>query len=423
MKPPKQPSRQPGQAPTLRRSLNLPLVILYGLGVTIGGGIYVLVGHVVGRAGMYAPFSFLLAAILIAFTGLTFAELSSRFPKSAGEAVYVQEGFGRKNLAVIVGWLVVLNGIISSAALSRGVIGYFQTFFSSPEVLTIIVVVVLLAIIAIWGIGESVMVASVITIIEIVGLLLVIWAGREGLFDLPAQIDTLAPPFSGVVWAGILGGSFLAFYAFIGFEDMVNIAEEVKDVQRTMPVAIVVTLCITALLYFLVTVVAVLALPTDELAKSEAPLALIFEKKTGVPPDIISAIGIMAVLNGALIQVIMASRVLYGMSAQGWLPDALGRIHPKTQTPIMATLLVSVVIGCLALTLLVDTLAQLTSFVVLMIAALVNAALWRLKIKDQQQSDVNIPLSAPLNIPMWVPVTGFFISAAFAVMVFVDLLP
>ena len=151
--------------PALKRSLNLPLIILYGLGTTIGGGIYVLIGHVVGRAGMYAPASFLLAAVLVSFTALTFAELSARLPKSAGEAVYVQEGFGRRDLAILVGWLVVMNGVVSSAALVRGAIGYFHIFLPTPIWLGIIIAILVLALIAIWGIGESVTVAAVITVV------------------------------------------------------------------------------------------------------------------------------------------------------------------------------------------------------------------------------------------------------------------
>ena len=153
------------QSQPLKRVLNLPLVILYGLGTTIGGGIYVLVGKVAERAGMMAPLSFMAAALLSAFTALTFAELSSRFPKSAGEAVYVKEAFKIQPLAIFVGILVILNGSVSAAALANGFVGYWQTFMAMPDWMVIVLITAALGILSAWGIGQSVMMAAVITLI------------------------------------------------------------------------------------------------------------------------------------------------------------------------------------------------------------------------------------------------------------------
>ena len=227
--------------PGLRRTLSLPMITLYGLGTTIGGGIYVLVGTVAGRAGLYAPLSFVLAAILATFLALTFAELSSRYPKSAGEAVYVSEGLGLQSLATLVGILVVIAGIVSAAALADGFSGYFRILFAVPPWLAVIGIAAVLGLLAAWGIGQAVALAAIITVVEIGGLALVVWAGADAITTLPSRAAELLPPFSAVAWGGILSGSFLAFYAFIGFEDMVNVAEEVKDVRRTLPLAIVLT--------------------------------------------------------------------------------------------------------------------------------------------------------------------------------------
>lgn len=401
-------------ATTLRRSLGLPLLTLYGLGTTIGAGIYVLIGRVAARAGLYAPVSFLLAALMVLLTALTFAELSSRYPKSAGEAVYVKEAFGAQTLAMLVGLLVVFNGIVSSAALANGFVGYFQTFVAIPEWAIILGVVALIVLLSCWGIGESVTAAAVVTIIEIGGLMLIVWAGGDGLVKLADSPSLVVPPFSTGAWAGILGGSFLAFYAFIGFEDMVNVAEEVKNVRRTLPIAIVLTLAITTLIYVLVALVAVTAVPLDELSASAAPLALIFESRTGMSGSVISLIGILAVLNGALIQIIMASRVLYGMSRQGWLPGALGNLNARTQTPVIATFVVGAVVTILALGFAIDILAQSTSLIMLTIAVLVNGSLWRIKLSRPVPPDA-------VGVPIWVPVLGLVISIVFAGLVLADL--
>jgi amino acid transporter len=406
--------KEPDHTPTeLRRRLTLPMITLYGLGTTIGGGIYALVGKVAERAGLYAPISFVVAAVLAAFSALTFAELSSRFPKSAGEAVYVEEGFGSAWLAGAVGWLVVLVGAISAAALSNGFAGYLRVFLPVPAWLALVFIVIVLAAIAIWGIGESVTTAAVVTVVEIGGLVLVIWAGGGALASLPGRIDEFMPPFEFAAWAGIVGGSFLAYYAFVGFEDMVNVAEEVRDVRRVLPLAIVLTLAVTTALYLVVSVVAVAAVPLGELAASDAPLALVWQRGTGSSWPVISAIAVFALVNGALIQVIMAARVLYGMSRQGRLPAVVGRVDTRTQTPVFATVLVAALVLILALGFEIETLAQTTTLVILFVAVLVNGALLRIKLRGPAPA-------GSVTYPIWVPAGGLIVSVLFASLVVAD---
>lgn len=414
------PAKVSNPPPQLRRSLTLPMIVLYGLGTTIGGGIYVLVGHVAARAGMLAPVSFVVAALLTTFTALTFAELSGRYPKSAGEAIYVEKGFGRKDLAIIVGILVVLNGVVSSAALSDGFVGYFQTLIPVPSWLAIVGVTLLLGLLASWGIGESVATAGIITLIEIGGLVLIIWVGRDELLTIVERRHELIPSLSGAIWIGILSGSFLAFYAFIGFEDMVNVAEEIKDVEKTLPLAIIITLCATAVVYFAVSLIAVLSIPPETLGQSGAPLTLIYESKTAGDPILISLISIFAVLNGALIQIIMAARVLYGMSRNNMMPKQLsflGDVHARTQTPIKATFSIIVIICLLALGFSIETLAETTSLIILIIATLVNGALLRLKLKAGPSAP-----SPGFTVPLWIPGSGLIVSAGFSAMVLIDLI-
>ncbi len=393
--------------PGLKRVLSLPILVLYGLGTTIGAGIYALIGEVAGSAGTYAPVSFLVAALLAGLSALSFAELGARFPTSAGEARYVREGLNSASLALIVGFMVIASGVVSSAAVLNGFTGYFMELTGAPRSLSVLGIVLILGGLAAWGIGQSVGVAAFLTLVEAGGLILVIWAGQGGLLDPPPRIGDLMPPFELAAWSGIMAGSFLAFFAFIGFEDMVNVAEEVKDVTRVMPRAIVITLSVTLVLYVAVALVAVRSVPLAELAASKAPLALVFERSTGWSPVPISLIAVMATVNGALIQIVMATRVLYGLARQGQVPAVFGRINARTRTPILATIMVSGAVLILAMAFRTAPLAQATSFIVLTIFALVNLALWRIK-----RHGVAAP-EAP-NMPIWIPILGFHVSTAFA---------
>jgi amino acid transporter len=395
------------QGPSLKRVLSMPMLVLYGLGTTIGAGIYALIGEVAGSAGAYAPVSFLVAGTLATLSGLSFAELGARMPSSAGEARFVREGLDSAALALIVGLLVVASGVVSSAAVTNGFAGYFMELTDAPRLASVAGVVILLGALAAWGIGESVAAAAVLTLIEAGGLLLVIWAGSNAVVEPLPSFGELVPPLELAAWGGIFVGSFLAFFAFVGFEDMVNVAEEVKDVTRVMPRAIIVTLIVTLVLYVALALVAVRSVPVEELAASQAPLALVYSRATGWSADPISVIAVLATVNGALIQIVMASRVLYGLSAQGQLPAAFGRVNARTRTPIVATVTVTAVVLVLALAFRTAPLAQATAFIVLCIFSLVNLALWRLK------RHTPAPDGVP-DLPIWVPILGFHVSVAFA---------
>ena len=220
-------SKPNGQARTeLKRSLNLPLVVLYGLGVTVGAGIYVLIGQTAGIAGVYAPLSFLLAAMVMLPSACSFAELVGRIPVSAGEAAYVREGFRSPQLSVLVGLLVVCVGTVSAAAICVGSVGYIREFIDWRPVVLIPIVVVTMTLIASWGVRESVSFAAVMTLIEIGGLLMVIVSGMFSGAELPmVQSSSAGAESFSHIALGVLSGGVLAFFAFVGFEDLVNMAE------------------------------------------------------------------------------------------------------------------------------------------------------------------------------------------------------
>jgi amino acid transporter len=397
------------QPARLRRSLNLPLLTLYGLGTTIGAGIYALVGEIAGVAGYGAPFSFLIAAVVAAFTACSFAELSARYPRAAGAALYVQQGFGISRLSLLVGLLVALAGVVSAAALVNGFSGYLQAYLNLERVWVIVAVTLAMGGLAAWGISQSVVVAAVITLVEIGGLLLVIGVGAHELTALPERWQEFLPGGgTGVSATLILLGVTLAFYAFIGFEDMVDVAEEVKDVRKTMPRAILLTLGISALLYFVLMVSALLALSPAELAATGAPLATLYAEHTGEPAVVIGVIAMFAIINGALVQIVMASRVLYGLGSRGQLPAVLAWVSPTTRTPLLATAVATGAVLALALYGRLAGLAATTSLLMLTIFALVNLALWRVKGRGPA------PESA-YEFPRAFPLIGFLLSAAFVV--------
>ena len=398
----------PVNAVTLKRGLTLPLIIFYGIGNILGAGIYVLIGKVAGHAGYLTPVAFLCAAFVAGLTAFTFAELSSRYPFSAGEAIYIKHGLGSRFLSMGIGLLIILAGTVSAATIARGVVGYVDIFLQLPNWLVICVLVSILGLLAAWGIMESIRTAALFTLIEIGGLMLIIVIGIPYLQFLPDKIHNFIPPPDITSWKGITLGAFLAFYAFVGFEDMVNVAEEVKDVKKNLPLAILISLFTTSVLYIAVAVVALLILEPDELARSEAPLAAIYTRVSGNAPYVISVISMFAVVNGALIQIIMASRVCYGLSRQQWLPAWLGIVHPRTRTPLYATMVVTAMVIIMAVAFPIESLARTTSYCLMISFALVNLSLLLIKLREPVPEDA-------FTISIAVPAAGFISCVLFIV--------
>jgi APA family basic amino acid/polyamine antiporter len=383
----------------LRRRLGLPLLVLYGVGITIGAGIYVLIGAVAGHAGAAAPWSFLLAAAVMAFTVASYVELSTRIPVSAGEAAYVKAAFHSRTLSILTGLLTLVIGIVASAAVTIGSAGYIRQFVDVPEMIIVAAVVIVLAGAATWGILESVLLASLFTLIEAGGLLLIVAAAVYE--HVPIAISP--PPLEPAAWPGLFYGSLIAFFAFVGFEDLANVVEETKVPHRDLPRAMILTLLISTALYLCVAAIAISVVPAAALAASPAPLSLVFQAVAGVSPATISAIAIVATLNTILAQMTMAARVIYGMARQGDLPRFAGRVHPQTATPIFATAIVAALVVALALTVPLEPLAETTSLATLVVFALVNLSLLRLRHRRLHTPGPHV------RVPIWIPVAGFVI--------------
>jgi amino acid transporter len=372
------------------------MLVLYGLGTTIGAGIYALTGEVAGEAGMRAPLAFLVSALLAGVTAIGFAELAGRLPKAAGEAVFVNHAFGRVGLTRSVGFAVLTAGVVAAAAISNAFGGYVAELIDTPRWLLVVLLVVVLGGIAVSGAKESVGAAGVFTVVEIIGLGLVMWAGRNSFGDMGSRAgDLLGPPSTLAGWSGVFGGAFLAFFAFLGFEDMDSVAEETENAPVALPRAILITLAVTTVLYMTVAAVAVLEVEPASLAASDAPLALIYDRAGG-NPDVLAFIAALAMVNGALVQLVMIPRVVYGLSNLDLLPAWAGAVSPRTRTPVRATIAGAVLIVVLAVGLELDWLARLTSAVTMAIFITINAALIAIKRQDGPTTTFQVPAAVPV---------------------------
>lgn len=395
----------------LRRSLGMASLLLYGLGTIIGAGIYVLVGEVAATAGMATPVAFLGAGVLAALTGLSYAELVARNPAAEGSVGFVQQAFQLPWLSRTVAAAVALIVVVAAASIALGGAGYLaQTFVDLPVALLGSAVVVLFTFIACLPVRASVRLAAVIGVVEIAGLLLVIALGASQAADGPPLSDIL--PGDGREWGGVAAGAFLAFFAFIGFESMANMAEETHNVGRTLPIAIVLAIACASFLYFGVALVYVLAVPVAELDGGQAPLTRIVERSFPALAVPFSTIAIVATLNGVLIEIVVLSRMAFGMARRRLLPAWLGEVHPRTATPVRATLVVGGIVLVLTALVPFGALVRATSGLTLIVFAFVNLSLWQLQRRDPRPDLL-------VRLPRWLPPTGAAASIALVAASFV----
>lgn len=375
----------------LARKVTLPLLTFYGLGTILGAGIYVLIGEVTLRAGIYSPLAFILSATIAAITAYSFARLSSMHPKSAGPAAYVLAAFESKFISGLVGLTVVVIGTVSASTMVKGFAGYFFSLIEVPEIVVIVGVIALITAISVWGIGQSLVIASVITIVEVCGLLFVIFAVVDinalPAFEIPT-ISSVASNTSIIFFAG-----FICFYAYIGFEDIVNIAEETINPTKIVPLAILLSLVLSTLLYVALSIACTVFIPASIFETSDAPLASIVEFK-GYDPTLMAMISVVAIINGALVQQIMAARVMYGMAKQNMFFSIFQSVNAKTQTPIVATITVAGFILLLATSLDLVTLAEITSAITLIIFIIVQLSLLKISLQSgvTNKMDVVMPI-------------------------------
>ncbi len=320
----------------LRREIGLFGAVAYGVGTILGAGVYALIGVAAGVAGNAVWLAFAIAALIALFSGLSYAKLASIFPSSGGEYVYVEQAFGTRFWAFIVGWLVLISSIISGAAVALGFGGYLYGLTGVPTSVGATMLILVMAAINYVGIKESLAVNVILTLIELLGVLIVIFLGVGFL----GTVDYVEMP-NGL--SGVVSAVGLIFFAFIGFEGLVKIGDEAKDPTRTIPRALLLSLLITAALYVLVALSVISILPHQELSASASPLSDVALAASGEGMSLLlSAIALLATANTVLIILIASSRIAYGMSVRSALPRFLSQVNPGRGTPLAAIAMTAV---------------------------------------------------------------------------------
>lgn len=374
----------------LKRHLGLFHTTMYGVGLILGAGIYALIGNAAGEAGNSVWISFVLAAVSAIFTGLSYAELSSMYPKAAAEYSFVKNAFGNNFVAFLVGWLTLFVAVISAAAIALGFGGYLTQIFQIPIVLAAILIITILTFVNYFGIRESSSMNIIFTIIEAAGLGIVIWVG---LSITGTDIDYFDAPHG---FAGIFSAFTLVFFAYIGFENIANIAEEIKNPKKVLPRAIILAISITAIVYILVSISAVRVLDWQELGASVAPLADVIKKSLGQEWGFgILVIALFATTNTVLIMLVSGSRILYGISLDRALPGIFSTIHQKRKTPWISVIIIGALSASFVFIGDIGTVANISVFAIIMVFVLVNLALIWLRYK---QPDAERQFRSPVNV-------------------------
>jgi APA family basic amino acid/polyamine antiporter len=371
------PATDDAPASKLRQSITGPLLFLFILGDVLGAGIYALMGVLAGEVGgaLWAPLA--LALLLALLTAGSYAELVTKYPKAGGAAIFAERAFKLPIVSFLVGFSMLAAGVVSAAGLSLAFAGdYLATFIDVPTIPAAIVFLALVGLLNARGIRESMGSNVVMTIIEVSGLVIVIvvvavmLGGGGGDLSRVGEFPAEANPA-----LATLGAAIIAYYSFVGFETSANVAEEVRNPSRVYPRALFGALATAGVVYILVGLASSVALPADELADSSGPLlSVVAASGVGIPEWIFSLIALIAVANGALLTMIMASRVTFGMAEQGLLPATLGRVLPERRTPWVAILVTTVVAMVLTTVGDLSTLAETVVLLLLFVFISTNIA-------------------------------------------------
>jgi APA family basic amino acid/polyamine antiporter len=396
------PEEEPGPGTHLRRDLGPVAVTLSGIGIILGAGIYALLGEAAGMAGNAVWLAFAIAAVIAGLSALSYAELSSMYPRASAEYEYVSSAFGRR-LAFVVGWLIIFSGILGAATVALGFAGYFSDLVGFPLLPSAVLIILLLTAILLSGIKETARVAIAMTLIEAGGIIMVILIGLPYI----GQVDYLAMP-QGV--PGLLQASALVFFAYMGFEEIVKLSEETRNPERTIPLALMIALAVTIILYILVSLSAVSVVGWEQLAASRAPFADVASVALGPAAfTVISVIALFATANTALLMMLASSRITYGMASDLSLPPVLARVHPRTRTPWAAIIAVAAASVAFLFAGRIGFVANITNFTLFVTFFVVNASVILLRYREPDRAR---PFRVPGKIgslPL-IPVIGMISS-------------
>ncbi|WP_158881795.1 APC family permease [Amycolatopsis anabasis] len=402
------PHEETGE-PELKRVMGPKLLMLFVVGDILGASIYTLTGKVAGHVGGALWLPFLIAFFVAFLTAFSYLELVGKYPRAAGAALYVNRAFGIQFLTFIVAFAVMCSGLTSAGVAAQGFSGkYLQEFVHAPSLIVAIVFIAVLALINFRGVNESVKLNVVLTAIELSGLLIVIAIGffavLEGRGD-PGRL--LEFDTEGGAFFGVTAATALAFYAMVGFEDSVNMAEECKNPVKIFPKAMLGGIVICGIIYLLVALASSLLLPVDKLSSTTAPLLDVVKTGApGFPPLLFSGIALFAVINSALINMLMASRLVYGMANENIIPKQFATVHPFRRTPWIAIVFTSLLAVGLVSALKIESLGGTTSLLLLTVFALVNISVLVLRREKVEHKH--------FRAPTWVPILGAISCAFFA---------
>jgi amino acid transporter len=396
----------PGGQPSLRRVMGPGLLLLFVIGDVLGTGIYALTGTVAAEVGGAVWLPFLLAFAVALITAFSYLELVTKYPRAAGAALYTHKAFGLHFLTFLVAFAVMSSGITSAStaarAFSENAAAVLGIGVSEGLGITLMGLgfMALVALVNFRGVGESVKANVVLTCVELSGLLIVIgvgaWAllGGDGDFSRVVDLDT----GDRSVLGGVIAATALAFFAMVGFEDSVNMAEEIKDPRRIFPKVLLAGLVITGLIYVLVSISAIALVPADELSEGATPLLKVVEAGApGFPLGLFGIITMFAVANTALINMLMASRLVYGLSRERVLPPVLGRVHAGRRTPVTAILFTTAVAFALITFVgAVPDLGGTTALLLLCVFTVVNVAVLVLRRDKVEERHFHAPTVLPV---------------------------
>lgn len=400
---------QAAAQPELKRAIGPKLLFFFVLGDILGTGIYALTGSVAGKVGGALWLPFLLAFFVAFLTGFSYLELVGKYPRAAGAALYTNRAFRIPFLTFLVAFTVMCSGITSASAAARAFgATYLPASFDIKVTTTVVAVVavlfvIVLALINFIGVSESVKANVVLTCIELSGLVIIITVGIfavGGGKGEPARLTEINTADQSWLLA-ITAATSLAFFAMVGFEDSVNMAEECKDPPRIFPKALLTGMAAAALIYVLVAITSSLLIPANELAgaKSNALLKVISVGAPDFPLRLFAIIGLFAVVNSALINMLMASRLLYGMANEGILPRVFGTVHPFRRTPWVAIIVTTVIAGVLVASAGADGVSKLggtTALLLLVVFTIVNVAVLVLRRETVEHKHFRAPTFAPI---------------------------
>lgn len=395
------PTANTPPTPTLKRAITGAMLTLFILGDVLGAGVYALAGVIAGEVGGAVWVALLVALGFALLTAGSYAELVTKYPHAGASAVFAARAYKSPLVSFLVGFCMLAAAVTSAAGLSLAFAGdYLAAFVDIPAHVAALIFLVVIGLLNARGIRESLSANLVMTTIELSGLLLVIfaaaWFFRTGEGDFSRVVEFKAgvnPAFA------VLGAALLAFYSFVGFETSANLAEEIRDVRKTYPRALFGALIIAGAIYMAVAVGAAVVMPVEQLANSTAPLLEVVKASgLGIPPQLFAFIALIAVANGALLTMIMASRLAYGMAHQGLLPSVLGGVLPGRRTPAAAIVATTAVAIVLTLTGSLATLAQTVVLLLLFVFISTNLAVLVLR-RDKVAED-------HFRVPTWVPVLG-----------------